>query len=192
MQRSLPTGAWIAGGLIAAALIVPGVTYAAATLTQIVGTNGKIVAQVTKDHQLLTAAAAPANLFASGLFAASGGVGTSACFVAATPPGTNGLVLSQMTYTVQQGGDPTDTIEFFTDSSCISPVAEVGFTPGNGVLPLDPGVAVPSGGHLYTKVVNKSNLPDKIQCFFHGYTVPAGVVAATSHVERVVTVGGRG
>lgn len=191
MQRSLPTGAWIAGGLIVAALVVPGATYAAAaTLTQIVGTNGKSVAQVDKAHQLLTASAAPSGLFTSGLLATSNAAGTSSCFVAATTPGANGLVLRQITYTVLQGGGSTDTIEFFSDSSCISPVAEIGLTPGNGQVPLDPGVAVTGGGNLYVRVVNVSGAQTKIQCFFHGYSVPAGSVAATAHAERRVTATG--
>jgi hypothetical protein len=188
MQRSLPTGAWIAGGLIVAALVVPGATYAAATLTQIVGSNGKTVAQVTKVHQLLTASAAPTSLFTSGLLASSNAAGTSPCLIAATTPGTDGLVLRQITYTVQQGGGSTDTLEFFSDSSCISPVAEIGFTPGNGVVPLEPGVTVPGAGHLYARLVNQTGALDKIQCFFDGYRVPAGAVAATSHLQRVVRV----
>ena len=187
MQRSLPTGAWIAGGLIVAALVVPGATYAAATLTQIVGTNGKTVAQVTKDHQLLTAPAPPSSLFTSGLLASSSVAGTSPCVVAATTAGADGLVLSQITYTVQRGGGSTDTLEFFSDSSCISPEAEISFSPGNGVVPLDPGVTIPGSGHLYARLVNQSGAQDTIQCFFHGYSVPAGVVAATSHDSRVVT-----
>jgi hypothetical protein len=191
MQRSLPTGAWIAGGLIAAALVVPAAAYATATLTQIVGSNGKTVANVSKAHQLLTAPAAPTTLFTSGLLATSNAAGTSACLTAATTPGANGLVLRQIRYTVQQGGGSTDTIEFFSDSSCISPVAEIGFEPGNGVAPLDPGVTIAGGGHLYARMVNQTGAQDRVQCFFDGYSVPAGAVGAPAHVQRVVTAVGR-
>lgn len=192
MQRSLPTGAWIAGGLIAAALVVPGATYAAATLTQIVGSNGKTVAQVTKAHQLLTSPAQPSSMFTSGLQATTSAAGTSACIAVVATPGADGLILRQIRYTVQNGGGAADTIEFFTDSSCIDPVAEIGFTPGNGVLPLDPGVPITGGGDLYARTVNQSGMQDKVQCFFDGYSVPAGAVAARSHVQRVVRMVARG
>jgi hypothetical protein len=192
MQRSLPTGAWIAGGLIVAALVVPGGTYAAATLTQIVGANGKTVVNVTKDHQLLTASAAPTSLFTAALLATSNAAGTSSCVVATSTHGTGGLVLRQIRYTVLQGGGSTDTIEFFSDASCTSPVAEVAFTPGNGAVPLDPGVAVPGAGHLYARIVNQTGATDKIQCFFDGYDVPAGAVAAASHAQQVIQARRRG
>jgi hypothetical protein len=47
----LSTGAWIAGGLVAAAMLVPGIAYA----TLIAGTNGTTLAQVTPASQLQVA-----------------------------------------------------------------------------------------------------------------------------------------
>jgi hypothetical protein len=139
---------------------------------------------------LLTTPAQPSDLFTSGLFASAGAAGTSGCFVAATTPGADGLVLRQIRYAVRSGGGANDTIEFFSDSNCISPVAEIEFTPGNGVFPLDPGVAIAGGGHLYGRTVNQSGLQDTVQCFFDGYNVPAGAVAAVTHAQRVVRVTG--
>jgi hypothetical protein len=94
MKRSIPTGAWIAGGLVAAAMVVPGVSYAAATLTQIVGTNGTTTANVSKAHQLLTAEATPSAFF-TGQTSVSG-TSSTVCQSFASPPAGHGAVLARI------------------------------------------------------------------------------------------------
>ncbi len=176
MKRSIPTGAWIAGGLIAAAMLVPGVAYAAATLTQIVGTNGTTVANVSPAHQLLTAPANPASgVSYSGGYSDS--VATSACKSIATLPTGKALVATDVRWSVN-AGSAQDILYVSGDSGCgAGYLAQVALTPGNGEfqLPAGLGVSATNGG-LSFHVVNTSGATDTFSVNVDGYTVPSNAV----------------
>ena len=141
MQRSIPTGAWLAAGLVTAALVVPGVSAAAAALTQIVGTNGTTVADVSKAHQLLTAPATPASLFS--LTGNISTTATTACTSLGAIPAGKAAILRDLRFTVFTGSFTDDAVNLFANSSCSgAAIGRLGLTAGNGEMTFDPGIAI--------------------------------------------------
>ena len=181
MKRSVPTGAWIAGGLVAAAMLVPGVSYAAATLTQIAGTNGKTIAQVSKARQLYVAPSDPsaAVTFEAGYASAS----SSSCLTLGTAPAGNALVITDLRYDVSAGDPALDTVYVSANTGCGAPaVIQLAPTAGNGEFQFPAGLAVPAGSGLSFHVVNGSGSVDGITLYADGYTVPSSAVPAATRV----------
>lgn len=181
MKRSVPTGAWIAGGLVAAALVIPGASYAAATLTEIVGSNGTTAANVSKGHQLLTAEAMPSNFFTETASVADSE--STACQDIGGPPLGHGAVLRDVRYTVYDGDGSLDTAMLFIGSCAAVPFAQIGLDRGNGELTLNPGISVPSGASIYLQLQNYSEATDDVSVDVDGYTVPASDVSAVSQIQ---------
>jgi hypothetical protein len=182
MKRSLPTGAWIAGGLVVAALIVPGVSYATATLTELVGTNGTTAADVSKGHQLLTAEATPANFFSAST--AVYGTNSTTCTALTGPTTGHGLVLRDVRYTVYDGDGTLDSALFYVGTCGASfPFARIGLNEGNGEFTLDPGVGVPAGSQIYYELQNYSEATDDAYIIIDGYQVPGADVPAASQIH---------
>ena len=94
----MSTGAWICTGLIGAAVIAPASVYAAAAVTKvaIAGSDGT-TANVTKQHQLLTATIPP-----SRVVHAQAGV-NGPCKVLYTPPAGKAIVVTSVVYTYGSG-----------------------------------------------------------------------------------------
>jgi hypothetical protein len=175
MKRSIPTGAWIAGGLVAAAMLVPGVAYAAATMTQIVGTNGTTVAQVSTAHQLLVAPAGPSSEFSFN--SGYSGATDSMCMALGSMPAGKALIVTDVRYTVN-AGSAGDTLFVSNNSGCgAGTVAEIALTPGNGEYELPAGMGISAaGGGLSFHVKNTSGTTDSVFVTADGYTVPSTVV----------------
>ena len=183
MKRSLPTGAWIAGGLIAAALIIPGVSYAVASQMQIVGTNGTTVADVSKAHQLLTAPVAPSSLFTT-----EGGFGvlTSGCEPIGSVPSGKAAVIHQITLDISSGSS-LDSGYIFASSGCSanSLVGEFNFGgPATQVLTFGDGFTVPTGGGISVSVVHGSTVADEVDAYVSGDSVPTAAVPHGATVIR--------
>ena len=184
MKRSIPTGAWLAAGLVTAALVVPGVSAAAAALTQIVGTNGTTVADVSKAHQLLTAPATPASLFSL-----TGNISTTAstaCTSLGAIPAGKAAILRDLRFTVFTGSFTDDAVNLFANSSCSgAAIGRLGLTAGNGEMTFDPGIAIPAGGSASYVVINNSGTRDGVSYAVDGYSVPSGSVpSATPAIGR--------
>ena len=175
----LSTGAWIAGGLVAAAMLAPGIAYATATITQIAGKNGTTVAQVTPANQLQVSEIAPGSFFSK--FVSSDNAGTSDCETLTTTPATKGLIVREIRATTFQG-DSKDYVIFFAGASCFgSRIGEVngGDADSNIELPLNPGFSVPADTPVSYLVHDFSgNLQVDLQV--DGYYVPKGNVITTS------------
>jgi len=173
MKRSIPTGAWIAGGLIVAAMLAPGIAYATATVTQIVGTNGTTVAQVSKERQLFVAPSDPSNsvTFEAGY----AGTASSSCTSLATPPSGKAMVITDLRYTVDAGSAASgDTAWISANTGCGAPaVAEILLTPGNGEMQFPAGLAIHATSGLSFHVVDSSGQQDSVDLYVDGYTVPA-------------------
>jgi hypothetical protein len=177
----LSTGAWIAFGLIAAAMLIPGISYAAATVTQIAGKNGTTVAQVTAANQLLTAEVAPAGFWSTTTTSDLDANGT--CRSLTTTPASNGVIVREIRGSVF-AGTSQDTITFYAGSGCIGPV--IGLFAGGGdtnfAVPIDPGVSIPANTTISYLVIDQSA---KFQSWFwlDGYKVPKGnpIAGAVRH-----------
>jgi hypothetical protein len=142
MKPSLPGGAWIAAGLVVAALVVPGVTYAAGTLTEIVGLNGTTAANVSAAHQLLTATATPANAV---VFSGNASLQSSSCFAMRMPVTGKAIVLRDIRTSVQSGDTPDILFVSVDPTTCGTPFASVALGGvANDEITFDPGIPVPA------------------------------------------------
>jgi hypothetical protein len=173
MKRSIPTGAWIAAGLVAAAMLAPGVAYATATLTQIVGTNGTTVAQVSKARQVYVAPADPAN--AVTFEAGYSGTTDSGCLTLGSPPSGKALVITDLRYTVLSGGAAAGDMLFLSaNTGCGAPeAAQILLTQGNGEYQFPGGLPVHATAGLSFNVKDLSGGTDNVVIYADGYTVPA-------------------
>jgi hypothetical protein len=175
----LSTGAWIAGGLVAAAMLVPGIAYATSTVTQIVGKNGTTVAQVTPASQLQVTEVAPGSFFSK--FASSDNAGSFDCDTLTTAPANQGVIVREIRATTFQG-DSKDYVIFIAGADCVgSRIGEVngGDADSNIDLSIDPGFSIPAGTPI-TYIVHdfSGNLQADLQV--DGYLVPKGNVITTS------------
>ncbi len=173
MPRSLPTGAWIAVGLVTAALLVPGASFAAATMTQIVGGNGAApVAGVSKANQLFTGPAAPASYFT---IQGATSVNTSnVCVDLGAVPAGKAAIITGFRTTVYAGSSNSDVL-LYANATCSTAVfAEVSGVAGTTAQQIAPGFAVPAGTHLSWFVA--SNTSFIVDGHIDGYSVPAGAV----------------
>jgi hypothetical protein len=175
MKRSIPTGAWIAGGLVAAAMLAPGIAYATATMTQIVGTNGTTVAQVSKAKQLYVAPSDPNTVvsFSSGY----DGSTTSSCLTLATPPTGKALVITDIRYSVSKGS-PADHLYLTNTVGCGAggTVIDAVLPAGNGEYTFPAGLPVHATSALSFHVANSSGTEDDVTVYADGYTVPSTVL----------------
>jgi hypothetical protein len=176
--RGLSRGGWIAVGLVIGLVVAPGAAIAAATVVQIVGTNGVTKAQVTPANQLQTAEAAPSSFVEhSGLLSTPGN-----CTAIATAPANKGLVLKDLYVNIYDNPSPGPG-QFFTlnkGSTCTTGyVVSINAGSVNGFsVPLGPGFALKAGASLYAETSGSV----KAGYYLYGYTVPAGDVPATTSV----------
>jgi hypothetical protein len=182
MTRSLPTGAWIAGGLVTAALLVPGVTYAAATMTEIVGANNKPV-KVSKESQLYVAPADAANdvMLTDGVV---GSVPTGCYDINTLSSSGSAAVLTGFRASVAAGSAATDEVDLYVGANCEGAfVADFTGQTGGFAQTISPGVPVPAGTHLSVKVTNPSGTLSA-KFFTDGYTVPNTAFARPANVHQ--------
>jgi hypothetical protein len=168
----LPLGAWIAGGLIAAALVVPGISYAAGAVTQIAGKNGTTVANVTAAGQLQTTEAGPAGFFTQVAETLDESTGTCRTFY--TTPATRGLVIRDIRSLVVHA-DSGDGITLWAGSDCDgAPFAIIGGdSKGNVTTPITPGFSIPADTTISFSVADASQQLEMI-FWVDGYYVPKG------------------
>lgn len=180
MKRSLPGGAWIAAGLVIAALVVPGVTYATASLTEITGTNGTTPANVTPAHQLFTATTAPGNAV---VLTGSASLQSSTCFSFRMPATGKAIVLRDLRTSIQSGGGADIVFVSVDPTTCGTPFAQVELqTLGNDEITFDPGIPVPAGDRVWIQLGHSSDVEDTFWMDADGYTVPNAAVAQAPDV----------
>jgi hypothetical protein len=173
IPRSLPTGAWIAVGLVTAALLVPGASFAAATMTQIVGTSGAApVAGVSKANQLFTGPAAPASYFT--INAGISVNNSNVCSDLGTVPAGKAAIITDVRTTVYQGSSGSDVLIYPSSNCSNAPFAEISGVLGTTDQQITPGFAVPAGTHLSWFVA--SNTSFIVDAHIDGYSVPTGAV----------------
>jgi hypothetical protein len=184
----LSTGAWIAGGLLGAALLVPGISYAAATMTKIVGTNGTTVAQVTRANQLQATETAPANFYSQTADSYNETLGS--CDTLTTTPANKGLIIQDVRATTYQGVSK-DTLYFFAGANCTGPslaVLNAGDADSNIDQQITPGFAIPAATSIsYLVYDGDGNM--QIGFTLDGYYVPkadAPVIAVIHAHEHAV------
>lgn len=183
MNRSLPTGAWIAGGLVTAALIIPGATYAAATMTEIVGTNNK-PAKVSKANQLYVAPTDAAN-YVTAISSFASPVPTGCYAVSPLGSATQSAVFTDIRGAVEAGNPAKDDVELFTGDSCNGvAIADFNGQTGSFDQSASPGIALPKGTDLSIQLDNGSGT-FSAKFFIDGYTMPGSAVPAGSHVRQV-------
>jgi hypothetical protein len=173
VPRSLPTGAWIAVGLVTAALVVPGASFAAATMTEIVGSNGAApVVGVSKANQLFTGSAAPASYFT---IEGATSVNTSnTCVDLGSVPAGKAAIITGFRTAVYQGSSNSDVL-LYPSANCSGAVfAEISGAPGTTDQQIAPGFAVPAGTHLSWFVA--SNTSFVVDGHIDGYSVPTAAV----------------
>jgi hypothetical protein len=173
MPRSLPTGAWIAVGLVIAALIVPAASFATATMTKIVGSNGAApVAGVNKANQLFTASAAPASYFT---IQGATSVNTSnTCVDLGSVPAGKAAIITGFRTSVYEGSSNSDVL-LYPSANCSGAVfAEISGVAGNTDQQIAPGFAVPAGTHLSWFVASGTSFV--VDGHIDGYSVPTAAV----------------
>jgi hypothetical protein len=171
--HALPTGAWIAIGLMASAILVPASAIATTSLVGLVGANGVRVG-VTNASQLKTAETTPGSFL---VFNRNGLIsGLDNCLPLTTNVGTRGYVIKQVVFNVFDNPSPGqgDYIALYADSSCTSVIAIQTPAPvvSTSVFPIDPGYAIQAGGGLWGEVFGQ--LQGGVTAY--GYTVPASDV----------------
>ena len=171
---ALPTGAWIAVGLVLGLALSPVAAQATGALTGIVGSNGS-EAGVTLSNHLLTAESAPTSSHGYHFFADS-----TLCQKIATTPATAGYILKQIV--VDTYSDPTpgssDAIEIWTGTGCSGfPLASIhAGSVGLSTFTFNPGEALAPGSSLYGYA--SGNIA--AQVWLQGYGVPAASVKTSS------------
>ena len=176
--RALPTGAWIAIGLVMASIMAPVAAVAATSLVGIVGPNN-VRATVTNAGQLKTVEAGPSSMQVY----ARNGVVAGSCLAVTTSVGDRGYVAKQIVFNVYDDPSPgvSDFVALYTNASCdptvSQPVAIVNPASVNAwTYPLDPGFAIQPGGGLYAQAFGNV----KSDVMVYGYTVvPADVPSTT-------------
>jgi hypothetical protein len=180
--RALPIGAWIAIGLVGAAILVPASAVATTSLFGLVGPNG-VRAGVTNASQLKTAEAAPGTFM---VFNRNGLVpGPGNCQPLTSDVGTRGYVIKQVVFNVFVDTNPGqgEFIALYTDPDCSGDfvAVETPATVGTYVYPIDPGYGIQSGGGLWAQAFG--HVQGGVTTY--GYTVPAGDVPfVTTTVSR--------
>jgi hypothetical protein len=185
MRRSVPIGAWIAAGLVGAALLVPvAVDAATPTLSQIAGINGSTLAQVSRSNQLY---ATPADASSSFVLPGMSLDQSTGCYDLGSIPAGKAAVVTAVRYGVF-AGDPSslDQVELFTGPGCGSGVgsnefAAVAAIPGNGEYSFTPGVGLPTGTDLSMDVKDDSG-KFAVELWVDGYTVPSNAVPTAPNV----------
>jgi hypothetical protein len=110
----MSTGAWIATGLVAAAIIAPSVVYAAASSTVAIGTTTSTqTANVTANRQLLTVETPPTNVVRTGIAAPA-----MACTRTYLPPTGKALMITHITYDIGSGTAGNDAWAAIGEEGC--------------------------------------------------------------------------
>jgi hypothetical protein len=169
--RALPTGAWIAIGLMASAILVPASAIATTSLVGLVGANG-VRAGVTNAAQLRTAETSPGSFLVFNRNGLISGLGN--CMPLTTNVGTRGYVIKQAVFNVfVTGAGQGNYLALYTDDSCDTFIAiQTPPTVGTFVYPIDPGYAIQAGGGLWAEAFGQVQGGVTV----YGYTVPANDV----------------
>ena len=156
-----------------------GVSLATATLEQIAGVNGTTIADVNKDHQLLTAPAAPASLFT---LEAGFNTNTNGCFALAPLPAGKAGIGRDLRFDVIKGS-ASDVLLIYADTTCSgNTLGDMNLAVANGELRFGDGVALPKGGGLSVYLINSSGSADEVDVYADGYTVPSAAVPASATI----------
>jgi hypothetical protein len=180
--KNMPRVVWLIIGVLVALLAVPTTAYAtgAMTFTGIQGAGGG-KADVTPNHQLLTAAAPPSQYLQSTIVALTTG---SDSFAPVLSPGTSAAIVT--TIHIDTFGDPApgpgQTVDLTVEANSCTEGALVGtffaiVNPGaigETDLPTSPGLAVPAGDSLCAEADGSIST----EVWVSGYTVPAAAVPA--------------
>ncbi len=170
--RALPTGAWIAIGMVASAILVPASAVATTSLVGLVGANG-IRAGVTNASQLKTAETSPASFL---VFSRNGLVpGPGNCMALTANVGTRGYIIKQVAFNVFSDESPGqgDFLALYSDHTCTTFIAvQTPATVNTTVFPIDPGFAIQAGGGLWAEAFGQIQGGVTV----YGYTVPANDV----------------
>jgi len=167
-RRTMPAAAWIAVGLLGAAVIAPATAVAASNLVGIVGSNGAR-ANVTSDGAVQTADASP-----SSFVAAYGYDLDATCNLVYTVPKGYGLVITGVTFNTLSA-TTTGSGYFtglYTASTCPGDSYFLDDNPpgtGEETVPLDPGYALKSGTSIYVYAAS----PLESEVYVNGYLVPS-------------------
>lgn len=109
----MSTGAWIFTGLIGAAVIAPVSVYAASlTKVLVAGPGGTNVANVTAQHQLLTAQISPSQVVRAVKVVHSG------CTSVYTPPAGKAIVVTSVVYNFGSGTPGVENFGGLFSASC--------------------------------------------------------------------------
>jgi hypothetical protein len=173
-RRRLSAAAWVAIGVLGAAIIAPASAYAASNWVGIVGSNGSRVA-VTPAGQLQETQTSPGNFVA--LFSPADGT----CEHIYKVPNGKALIIESVTFNTFDLTEPAGDGTFaalYADADCAAPYFLDDDPAGTGEnsVPLTPGVALKSGTPI--SVLN-SGLDAEVYVF--GYLVPSSEVGS-SHI----------
>jgi hypothetical protein len=169
----MSTGAWIATGLVAAAIIAPTVVYAAATSTVAIGTptNTNTVG-ITATHQLLTAMVSPSSVVRTG-------IATSAlsCTRTYLPPAGKAIVVTEVTYRVGTGTEGNDSWAELADEGCNNTydIAETVRAYDSQTRTFPTGLPMAS--------ISIRSGPGTAIVFITGYLIPASSLPAVANVR---------
>jgi len=181
--RTVPAAAWIAVGLLGAAVIAPATAVAASNLVGIVGSNGARAA-VTSAGALETGAANPSSFVA--IYGAQ-----SACGLIYTVPKGHGLIVQSVTFntlsaTTTGGGFYTGLYVGKSATICTGEGYFLDNNPGGTgeiSVPLTPGYALKSGTEIW------ENSTVNAEVYITGYLVPASAVPSNRIPSSAVREG---
>jgi hypothetical protein len=180
--RKMPAAAWVAVGLLGAAIIAPAAAVAGTNLVTIIGAHN-VHAGVTPDGQLQTTETAPGS--AVDLF---GGQIPNKCLKVYTVPHGKALIIENVTFntlSVTTTG-PGNFTGIYPTSSCSRYFLDnnPGVT-GEVSVPTTPGIALKQGSTIY---LHSSPTVDS-EIYVYGYLVPASEVSANHLVSGAVHAG---
>jgi hypothetical protein len=179
--RKMPAAAWVAVGLLGAAIIAPAAAVAGTNLVTIIGAHN-VHAGVTPDGQLQTTETGP------GAFVNIYGTAENSCFKAYTVPHGKALIIENVTFntlSVTTTG-PGNFTGIYPTSSCSRYFLDnnPGVT-GEVSVPTSPGIALKQGSTIYEE--SSSSVDSEVYLF--GYLVPASEVSANHLVSGAVHAG---
>jgi hypothetical protein len=182
LARKLPAAAWVAVGLLGAAIIAPATAIAGTNLVSIIGAHG-VHAAVTPDGQLQTTETAPGSVV--DLF---GGQVSGKCLKVYTVPHGKALIIENVTFNnlIVTATGPGNFTGIYPTSSCSRYFLDNNpSTPGEVSVPTSPGIALKQGSTIYEE--SSSTVDSEVYLF--GYLVPASEVSANHLVSGAVHAG---
>jgi hypothetical protein len=159
-------------------LVGPRVVNAATDLVRIQDGAGSVKANVTDNHQLMTAEASPSTFHEYSI-----ATGDTTCHVVATVASTKGFVIRSLALDVvtpSSGG--IEAVAVYPNGSCSGGgdiYSASTHTRASHAVSLDPGFAIAPGGKISLQVLSSS----VVIMHIWGYLVPASDVPSTTKVN---------